>query len=73
MTTEIINIFCVIIVTAIFFVWGKIRSDIAALCSLLALRLFGYFAPEGCGWTPVTGYFCHHHDFCLTAYIPVPR
>ena len=47
MTTEIIIVFCVIIVTAIFFVWGKVRSDIVALCSLLVLMLFGYFAPEG--------------------------
>ena len=47
MTTEIIIVFCVIIVTAIFFVWGKIRSDIVALCSLIVLMLFGYFAPEG--------------------------
>jgi di/tricarboxylate transporter len=48
MTTEILIVFCVIIVTAAFFVWGKIRSDIVALCSLLTLMLFGYFAPEGC-------------------------
>jgi len=47
MTTEIIIVFCVIVVTAIFFVWGKIRSDIVALCSLIVLMLFGYFAPEG--------------------------
>ena len=47
MTTEIIIVFCVIIVTAIFFVWGKIRSDIVALCSLIILMLFGHFAPEG--------------------------
>ena len=47
MTTEIFIVFCVIIVTAIFFVWGKIRSDIVALCSLVVLMLFGYFAPEG--------------------------
>ena len=47
MTTEIIIVFCVIIVTAIFFVWGKVRSDIVALCSLIVLMLFGYFAPEG--------------------------
>ncbi len=47
MTTEILIVFCVIIVTAIFFVWGKIRSDIVALCSLIVLMLFGYFAPEG--------------------------
>jgi di/tricarboxylate transporter len=47
MTTEIIVVFCVIIATAIFFVWGKIRSDIVALCSLIVLMLFGYFAPEG--------------------------
>ena len=47
MTTEIIIVFCVIIVTAIFFVWGKVRSDIVALCSLITLMLFGYFAPEG--------------------------
>jgi di/tricarboxylate transporter len=47
MTTEIIIVFCVIAVTAIFFVWGKIRSDIVALGSLVVLMLFGYFAPGG--------------------------
>ena len=47
MTTEILIVFCVIIVAAIFFVWGKIRSDIVALCALIVLILFGYFAPEG--------------------------
>ena len=47
MTTEIIIVFCVIAVTAFFFVWGKVRSDIVALCSLIVLMLFGYFAPEG--------------------------
>jgi Di- and tricarboxylate transporters len=47
MTTQIIIVFCVILVTAIFFVWGKIRSDIVALCSLLVLMICGYFAPEG--------------------------
>lgn len=47
MTTEILIVFGVIVVTAIFFVWGKIRSDIVALSSLIVLMLFGYFAPEG--------------------------
>lgn len=47
MTTEILIVFCVIAITAFFFVWGKIRSDIVALCSLIVLMLFGYFAPEG--------------------------
>jgi di/tricarboxylate transporter len=47
MTAEILIVFCVIAVTAFFFVWGKFRSDIVALCSLIVLMLFGFFAPEG--------------------------
>ena len=32
--------------TAIFFVFGKIRSDIVALCSLILLLVFGILTPE---------------------------
>ena len=35
----------ILTITAVFFVWGKIRSDIVALCSLLALVLFGILNP----------------------------
>lgn len=46
MDTNILIVFGVIIVTAGFFVWGKIRSDIVALCALLALILLGILTPE---------------------------
>ena len=46
MTTEILVVFGVIAVTAMFFIWGKVRSDIVALCSLIVLMLFGHFSPE---------------------------
>src|SRR5690554_1965216 len=36
----------ILIVTAALFVWGKIRSDIVALCSLLALLLTDVLTPE---------------------------
>ena len=42
MTTTLI----ILVVTAVFFVWGKIRSDIVALSSLLALVLTGILTPE---------------------------
>ncbi|HPN47476.1 MAG TPA: SLC13 family permease [Bacteroidales bacterium] len=35
----------ILFVTAVFFVWGKIRSDIVALCSLLSLVLLGILKP----------------------------
>lgn len=35
----------VLAVTMFFFVWGKVRSDLVALCSLLALILFGILEP----------------------------
>lgn len=46
MTTEIILVFAIIIVTAAFFVWGKIRSDIVALCALILLMLTGILTTE---------------------------
>lgn len=46
MDINIITVFAVIVVTAGLFVWGKIRSDIVALCALLALILFGIITPE---------------------------
>lgn len=36
----------ILTVTATFFVWGKIRSDIVALCSLLALVLLEILTPN---------------------------
>ncbi len=36
----------ILVVTTIFFVIGKIRSDIVALCSLVALMLFQILTPE---------------------------
>ena len=35
----------VLVLTAIFFVWGKIRSDVVALCALLFLMLFNVLTP----------------------------
>lgn len=46
MSTEIIIVFAIIILAAVFFVWGKIRSDIVALCALVSLILFGILTPE---------------------------
>lgn len=37
--------FIILIATASLFVWGKIRSDIVALCSLLGLLLTGILTP----------------------------
>ena len=37
--------FIILIATAALFVWGKIRSDIVALCSLLGLLLTGVLTP----------------------------
>lgn len=37
--------FAILIVTILFFVWGKVRSDLVALCSLLALVLCGILTP----------------------------
>ena len=36
----------ILVVTACLFVWGKIRSDIVALCSLLSLVLLGILKPN---------------------------
>ena len=33
-------------VSAVLFVQGRIRSDLAALCSLLSLIMFGILSPE---------------------------
>lgn len=42
MTTTLI----ILVATAALMVWGKIRSDIVALCSLLALIITGILTPE---------------------------
>lgn len=36
----------ILVITVIFFISGKIRSDIVALCSLIALMIFGILTPE---------------------------
>ena len=37
---------CILVLSALFFVNGKIRSDIVALCALVALLLFQILTPE---------------------------
>lgn len=37
---------CILILSAIFFVNGKIRSDVVALCALVALLIFHILTPE---------------------------
>lgn len=44
--TPIALVLIILTGTAFLFVWGKIRSDIVALCSLLALVLFGILNPS---------------------------
>lgn len=44
--SPIFTTLAILTVTAVFFVWGKIRSDIVALCSLLALVLLGILQPN---------------------------
>lgn len=46
MDTNILIVFGIIILTVVFFVWGKIRSDIVALSSLVLLVLTGIITPE---------------------------
>ncbi len=46
MTTEILIVFGIIVLAAVFFVWGKVRSDIVALSALILLMLFGILTPE---------------------------
>ena len=36
----------ILVATAALLVWGKIRSDIVALCSLLALVIAGVLTPD---------------------------
>ncbi len=45
MSSPIVLTLAILFVTAVFFVWGKIRSDIVALCSLLSLVLLGILKP----------------------------
>jgi len=45
MTTEILIVLGVIVLAATFFVWGKIRSDIVALSTLVLLMLFNILTP----------------------------
>ena len=36
----------ILLLTVIFFVNGKVRSDIVALCALVALLVFGILTPD---------------------------
>jgi di/tricarboxylate transporter len=38
--------FIILVLAASFFVWGKIRSDVVALCDLLSLVLFNVLTPK---------------------------
>ena len=42
----------ILVLSAVFFVNGKIRSDLVALCALVALLIFQILTPGGavCGW-----------------------
>ena len=42
----LIGTIIILVVTAAFFVAGKLRSDLVALCSLLALLIFQILTPE---------------------------
>lgn len=42
----LIGTIIILVVTAVFFVAGKLRSDLVALCSLLALLIFQILTPE---------------------------
>lgn len=46
MDTNVLIVFGIILLTVTFFVWGKIRSDIVALSSLVLLVLTGILSPE---------------------------
>ena len=46
MDTSILIVFAIIILAAAFFVWGKVRSDIVALCALILLMVTGILTPE---------------------------
>lgn len=41
-----ITTICILVLAAVFFVNGKIRSDVVALCALIALLLFQILTPE---------------------------
>nr|WP_090888674.1 SLC13 family permease [Evansella caseinilytica] len=46
MSLELLLTFCILIVTTAVFVWGKIRSDLVALLSMLALVFTGIITTE---------------------------
>ncbi|MCE7792122.1 SLC13 family permease [Salipaludibacillus sp. CUR1] len=46
MNTDLLLTFTVLIVTTLFFMWGKLRSDVVALLSLLTLLLLGIITTE---------------------------
>lgn len=41
-----VQVLIILIVTAGLLVWGRIRSDVVALCSMVALVLTGVITPE---------------------------
>lgn len=41
-----IQVLIILIITAGLLVWGRIRSDVVALCSMVALVLSGVITPE---------------------------
>lgn len=41
-----VQVLIILIVTAVLLVWGRIRSDVVALCSMVALVLTGVITPE---------------------------
>lgn len=45
MDIQIITVFAIILIAIVFFVWGKIRSDIVALLVLISLVLTGILTP----------------------------
>ena len=45
-----VQVLVVLVITAGLLMWGRIRSDVVALCSMLALVLMGIITPqEGAG------------------------
>ncbi|MCF0191027.1 MAG: SLC13 family permease [Marinilabiliaceae bacterium] len=41
-----ISTIVILVLSALFFAWGKVRSDVVALCALVALLLFQTLTPE---------------------------
>ena len=41
-----VQVLIILLLTAVLLMWGRIRSDVIALCSMLALVLTGIITPE---------------------------